>query len=202
MLSDFAHALIGLTENKLISSLIPVLVGAGLLSWWFKIRDRRIAVRDETLRFVNETADLMNRALSPLFRSIWTQSVDKLDAAEKAIADLFEHRLSTRAKSMALLQAPEFSREYENIVWDLRDAVDEFRLAVRSLPPPHEPDAIRLRTLPLPPPWDGFHQSARAIWGRAAALVTAGIETGIRGKKAQINVHPTRTTATLHLRNE
>jgi len=201
MLHDVTYALTQLGENKLLTSVVPVLLGAGLLSWLFKIRDRRIAVRDETLRFVGETADLLNLALSAVFRAIWLQSVERLDVADKGIAGLFEHRLSTRARSIVLLGTQDFSKEYEGIVWQLRETVDEFRLAAQSLPA-LETSHIGKRTLPLPPPWNGLHQNAKETWDRAAALVTAGIESAIHGKTARIDVHPPKATTMSPLRNE
>lgn len=202
MFHDIADALMQLTENKLVASVIPVLLGAGLLSWWLKIRDRRIAVRDETLRFVNETADLLNRGISPLFRAIRAQSVEKLELADSGIAALFEHRLSTRARSMALLGAPEFSKEYEGIVWQLRETVDEFRLTVRSLAVPAGAGETADSILPLTPPWDTLHADAKNIWNRAAVLITAGIETAIRGRRQRIHVHALSANARSYLRND
>jgi hypothetical protein len=202
MFHDIAHALMQLTENKLVVSIIPVVIGAGLLSWWLKIRDRRIAVRDETLRFVNETADLLNRGISPLFRAIRAQSVEKLDLADSGIADLFEHRLSTRARSIALLGAPEFSKEYESIVWQLREMVDEFRVTVRSAAIPSAAGDTADPILPVAPLWDTFLEDAKNVWNRAAVLITAGIETGIRGRRQRIHVHALSANARSHLRND
>ena len=188
MLETMTDALIQLTNNKLVASLIPVIVGTGLLSWWLKIRDRRIAVRDESVRFVNETADLLNRGLSPVFRAIWTQSVEKLEPADKGLADLFEHRLSTRAKSFALLAVPEFSAEYEAIVWRLRESVDEFRLAMKR-----EVEAEA---------WQTLLTEARELWERAAVLTTTGIRIAIRGKHQEVVVRRPPVNAWAPLRNE
>lgn len=108
MFDDVIHALVELTNNKLVSAVVPVLLGAGLLAWWFKLRDRRLAIRDESLKFVNETADLLNSALSPLFGVIRYRSLKHLHVVDEGISDQFRHRLGTRARSLALLHSPEF----------------------------------------------------------------------------------------------
>lgn len=180
------NAIAQLSENKLLSSLLPVIVGAGLLAWLFKLRDRRVAIRDESFKFVSEVADLLNRALSPLFGVIRRRDRD-LTAVNKGISDLFERRLSTRAKSIALLRAEAFWREYERITWHLRECADQL----------HE-DLARHASLNWPPDaetkaedrlWRGQWEVAEKIWQDANSLVIAGINRALRDKPIRMQRH-------------
>jgi hypothetical protein len=199
MSPDFIQAAADLTENKLFSAVVPVLLGAGLLSWLFKIRDRQVAIRDESLKFVTETADLLNRAISPLFGSIRRQSLDALGAVDKALGEVFEHRLSTRARSVALLGSEEFWHEYDAITWDLRELVDSLRMTNTTPTDAESKSDDRRRD---EKEWEPALARAQSIWQSAAALTTAGIQRALRGKRPQFPLRPRPNEPASRLRNQ
>jgi hypothetical protein len=178
MSSDIWQALADLSENKLLSGVIPVIIGAGLFAWFFKIRDRRMAIRDESFKFVSEVADLLNGALSPLFGLLRRGGRDP-SLVDEGISALFVHRLSTRAKSVALLQTEEFWREYEELMWQLREFVDELRKNSEDA------GSAQLETGGARSEESFSHarwQAAEEIWKRANSLIVAGIDQALRGK--------------------
>lgn len=181
MLEWFAE----LSENKIFTSVLPVVIGAGLLAWLFRLRDRQVVIRDESFKFVNEVADLLNGALSPLFGVLWRRDSD-LEWVNKGIGQLFVHRLSTRAKSIGLLRAEMFSREYEEIMWRLRDCVDQLHRDLEKQP---KISAAQRDSLGEPF-WKERWNEAEHIWQRANALVIAGIERSLRGKPFRVKAAP------------
>ncbi len=200
MLDGFMHALAELTDNKLVAGVVPVLLGAGLLSWWFKIRDRRNAIRDESLKFVNEIADLLNKAISPLFGAVRRRSIDRLDAADKGISNLFTHRLSTRARSIALLDLPDFWREYDAITWQMRECVDSIRNASLSPPAAGNPNTSGEGSATLH--WEESLETAKIIWRDSVALIEAGIDRALRGKRPTFPSRAPSSPGFQRLRNE
>jgi hypothetical protein len=202
MWESFMFVLRQLTENKLFASVVPVILGAGLLTLLFKRRDRRIAVLDESLKFVNEVADLLNRALSPVFAAAWFKSLDRLEIADQGIAALFQHRLSTRAKSTALLRQPQFWRGYETITWRLRELVDATRRqSATAADSPPVKDIHAAATTDASPDWDHVFEEANKIWRSADMLVTAGIETAL-GRSVRFPVVATGSADPTRRRNE
>jgi hypothetical protein len=188
---DWIYALAELTNHKLVAAVVPVILGAGLLAWWLKLRDRRNAIRDESLKFVNEVADLLNKAISAYFSAIRRRSLEWLDAVDMGIGGLFEHRLSTRARSLALLDLPDFWREYDAITWYLRESVDSVR-APRNQPGDDDPSAS----------WEQAQRDAKQAWSDSAYLIEAGIDRALRGKRRKFRSRAPAKPEVTQLRND
>ena len=67
MFRDLIGVFLEGTESKLVSSMIPVIVGSGLLTWLLKVRDRQMAIRDESLKFINDVAERFIRPFRHYF---------------------------------------------------------------------------------------------------------------------------------------
>ena len=196
MFNEIVRAMVELTDNKLIAAVVPVILGAGFLAGLFKLRDRQLSIRDESLKFVNETADLLNNAISPLFGAIRRRTTRPFPQINERIGDLFRHRLGTRARSLALLNSPEFWREYDAITWQLRECVDHI-CAVAELAGPR--DELKVHA---GPDWEQSLNTAKDIWAAAATLIEAGINRALRGKRPRFAPREAGPSELERLRND
>jgi hypothetical protein len=182
-LSDIVTALIRLTENKTFAAVVGVVIGSGIIAVLLKARDRRIARRDESLKFITETADLLNAALTRLFATIRREDATQSGVLDQRIAALFERRMSTRAKSLVLLESTDFWAEYENIMRRL----DAIQRASKPL------FGLQLSTTPQPVldgkvfSWVVAETEAEQLWQRANHFINCALDSVITGYPLSAN---------------
>ncbi len=190
-------ALCELSENKMIVAVTQVLIGAGLLGWWSHRRDQKITRRNQAIKFIEETADLCNATISKLFGLVHNRSLDGLNEFSSLVGRLFEKRLGTRIKSQALLGSRDFSKEYEKIMFHLRDCREALKLFSESQDTTQTIEAIESgapsKEIPdftlwadaeggPPRPWGHFDVWAEWMWSRTDYLLAKALSSAIKNE--------------------
>jgi hypothetical protein len=189
--------LLNFLDNKSIAGILQVLIGAGLLGSWSRKRDDQKARQDEIIRFVNDTADLLNGSLSKLFGCIRRSNFSDLSGLNESTGALFEKRMSIRVRSRVLLDSEEFSRELDILIWQIshcRDAIHNYGLsknneAIQQLI--HEKinnlsalDHIKISTnTKLESPWNDLLLWAECIWQHSDYLLSRVLEVALSNEK-------------------
>jgi len=108
-----------ISENSLVVVIVELILGAGLLGWWSHRRDQRTLRRQEAIKFIEETANLLNDARSTLFFIVRNRNAESLEKFQILVGHLFTKRFGVHIKSQALLGSRDFSKNYEIIMHQL-----------------------------------------------------------------------------------
>ena len=187
-----------LSENPLVVAILQVLLGAGLLGWWSYRRDQRTSRRQEAIKFIEETSNLLNDALSNLFFIVRNKNPKNLEKFQILVGRLFTKRLGIHVKSQALLGSRDFSKNYEIIMHQLgrcrmalqsicesQDIEKTVETIESAIPTPEREDfrtwAIAEGNQPLP--WGHFYIWAEWIWSNTDNLLANALDSALKNKK-------------------
>jgi len=187
-----------ISENSLVAAIVQLILGAGLLGWWSHRRDRRTSRRQEAIKFIEETASLLNDALSNLFFIVRNKNQKSLKRFQILVGRLFRNRLGIRVKSQALLGSRDFSKNYEIIMhqlgkcrmalqsfWESQDIQKAVETIESAIPTMEREDFRTWANAEgnQPSPWSHFYIWAEWIWSNTDNLLANALDSALKSKK-------------------
>ena len=187
-----------LSKNPLLIAIFQIIFGAWLLQLWSKHRDQTNSRRLETIKFIEETANLLNDAISNLFFIVHNRDSSNLDEFQLQVDHLFKKRFGIRVKSQALMRSRDFSKNYEIIMHQLDNcikaleqfgqtqSIEETVKTIESAIPASDLDDFKLWANAEgnpSPPWGHFYIYAEWIWSSSDYLLTKALDSAMKSKR-------------------
>jgi hypothetical protein len=147
------------TRHPAVVAFVSVSLGTWLFGHFSYLRSRRDTRREKSIAFLDETAKPLNTVLTSLFRCTRSQKLPPDDSLLVAINPLFQQRLAVRIKGEAYLQTPKFSKDYDDVVFEI--------------------DRIALRVSKPNPDFKQLEADTEAIWQRTRALLSNALSNAL-----------------------
>lgn len=123
------------------SPIFIVIVSGVILKIITDKRDKRDRLREQQVKFIEEVGETLHRIFPILFGEIQRKnfSKERQEEIEKLRYELFETRFTVYVKNKAYFNCNEFSKEYEDIIWELDEIITHL---FKCKPTPKSSDKI------------------------------------------------------------
>ena len=113
-------------RHPLLIATFSIVVGTGVLGWLTERAKNIESRRIKSVAFLEERVDGFNSVLTGIFSYIKNpkrQTNAKLTELDKQVTNLFKNRLSNEINSVYLLQQPQYSDDYDDLIFEISDLV-------------------------------------------------------------------------------